>query len=119
MIAPAERSQDLVADCPGIGGHGIDAVLVAQQLDMTTRPHDRRVDGGNVEDCEIHRNPTEQRNTRAADAARPAMAQRAQPPIRVSDRHRRQTACRGRDVRRTVANRLTGVNLADLQDFLR
>ena len=49
--------------------------------------------------------------------ARPAMAQRAQPPIGIADRDRRQPARRRHDVRGTVANRLTGVNLADLQDF--
>ena len=45
------------------------------------------------------------------------MAERAQPAIGVTDRDGRQAARPGHDVRGTVANRLTAVNVADLQDF--
>ena len=45
-----------------------------------------------------------------------AMAERAQPTIRITDRDGRQAARPGHHVRGTVANRLTGVNVADLQD---
>ena len=44
------------------------------------------------------------------------MAQRAQPAIRIADRDGCEASRRVHDMRGTVANRLTPVNFADLQD---
>src|SRR5207245_8465463 len=116
MVAPAESGQDLVADRPSIGRSRIDAVIVPQKLDEPAGPRDRRVDVGYVENDEIHRNSAKKGNPLAAEAARTARAQRARPTVRIADRDSCQPPRRAHQVRRTVANRLTQVNFANLQD---
>ena len=86
MVSPAESSQNLVADRAGIGGGGIDPVILVQQLDEPAGPHETRVDVGYVENYEIHRDATEERHSFAADAARATLAHRTEPAIRIADR---------------------------------
>src|SRR6202035_1286161 len=81
VVSPAEGGQDLVTDRAGIGGGGIDAVILVQQLDEPTGPRERRIDAGHVKNYEIHRNSTEERYSSAADAARAMLAHRAEPAI--------------------------------------
>src|SRR5277367_5283983 len=116
VVSPAEGGQDFVTDRASVGGGGIDAVILVQQLDEPTRLYDRRVDAGHVEHHQIHRNPTEEWHSLAADAARATVAHRAEPAIRVADRNGCEASRRGHDMTGTVANRLTPVNFAYLQN---
>src|SRR5438309_10493882 len=43
VVSPAEGGQDLVTDRAGIGGGGIDAVILMQQFDEAAGPRARRV----------------------------------------------------------------------------
>src|SRR5206468_7274511 len=117
MVAASECSQDLVTDRAGIGGRRIDAVVVVQELDKAAGLRQCRVGGRNVENGEVHRNSAEKRKPPAAETTRTTMAQRAEPTVGVADRNGCKAAGSVHDMRRTVANRLTSVNLADLQDF--
>src|ERR1700730_3387955 len=116
VVSPAEGGQDLVTDRAGIGGGGIDAVILVQQLDEPTGPHERRVDIGYVENYYIHRDPTEERHSLAADATRDTLAHRAEPAVRIADRDGCEASRCGHDMRGTVANRLIPVNFAYLQN---
>ena len=116
MVSPAEGGQDLVTDRASVGGGGIDAVILVQQLDEPTGPREHRVDVGYVENCEIHRNATEKRYSLAAGAARATLAHRTEPAVRIADRNGCEASRCGHDMRRTVTNRLTPVNFAYLQN---
>src|ERR1041384_2760635 len=117
VIARPERGQNLIADRPGICRCVIDPIEIAKKLDRRSRIGVRRVDRRDIECEEIHRDPAQERNAPTSDMAAAAMAQRAQPPIGISDGHRSDATGCLHDVRGTVANRLTPVNFADLQDF--
>src|SRR5271165_6348734 len=114
VIAPAERGQDLVADRAGIGGSGIDAVILVQQVDELARARERRVDTRYVENRQIHRYATDERHSPAAEVAGPALAHGAEPTIRIADRDGCEASRCVHDMRRTVANRLTTVNFTYL-----
>src|SRR5712664_3690650 len=116
MVASPESGQDLVTDRAGIPGSRIDAVILAQELDKFAGPRQCGVDVRYVENDEIHRNSANKGNPLAAEAARTARAQRAKPPVRIPDGDGCKPSRCVHEVRCTVANRLTPVNLANLQD---
>jgi hypothetical protein len=104
MATPAKSGQDLIADRAGIGRCRIDAVVVVQEIDEAARSRKRRVGVRDVENDEIHRNSTEKRKPFTAEAARAAIAQRAEPTVRIADRDGCKAARTVHDVRGTVAN---------------
>jgi len=54
VVAPSEGCQDLVPDGAGVGRRRIETVIVVEKLDRAAGAGQRRVDGGNVKNGEIH-----------------------------------------------------------------
>src|SRR3974390_2215040 len=115
MVAFSERGGDFIPDRAGIGRGRIDAVVLVQKVDGTTRPSHRWIHVGNIEYNEIHRDAANEGYPLAAEAAGTTRTQRAQPTISIADRHGRETSRRIHDMGGTVANRLTLVNFACLK----
>src|SRR5262249_20901559 len=116
VIARAEAGEDFVADRADGRGDLVDAMRLVNEIDERTGTSERRIDPRHVERHEIHRDASDDRDTRARDAGGAAMARRAQPAIGVADGDRGDAAGALHAMRRTVTNGYAGVNVAHLHD---
>jgi hypothetical protein len=114
MIAPAEAGQDLIADRARIGRRRIDPVILVEKFDKATRAYQSGVGVSDVQNDQVHRNSAEEGKPLAADAARAAMAQRAEPAIGVADCNGGEASGLADHVGGAVADGLAAFDLADL-----
>src|SRR5438093_11510024 len=116
VVAPSESCQDLVPDRAGVSRRRIETIIVVEKVDRAAGAGQRGVHARNVENDKIHRNSADKRHPRPTEATRTFVAQRTQPPVRVADRNGCEAARMVPDMFGTVADRVTAIYLADLQD---
>src|SRR5579883_3180520 len=116
MIAAAEEGEDLVADGSRLGGDIIDRAVAADQLDEGARAGEVRFEPAHIERNEVHGDASDERNWLAGNDRAAAIAERAQPSIRVTDRHGRDAARPVQAMGRTIANGIPPVNVTGLDD---
>src|SRR6185437_9636820 len=117
MMPATERSQDLIGDGAGVAREVVDPIFVVEQIGVGAGPGPFRVDAGDIDRDQIHRDTPHHRRALAGDADAGFVAGRAQEAVGVARRQGRDSSSSGHAMAAVIAHRLAFFQFAYLKNF--